>query len=139
MIAQIFTDLGQMVDRGDTVAAKLLVVADPGQHQQLRRIHRSGTQHHLATYPNDLSAAVLFIFDPGRSGALKDHPGGGGLGDKRQVLSPQRRPQVGLRCAPGCAATRCHTGLMRPVFLGHVGPFDPVAALPHRVEPGHRG
>jgi hypothetical protein len=100
MVAHIFADLRRMVDHIDTVAPKLLVVTDPGKHEQLRRIHRSGTQHYLATRPNDRSAAVLFKFDPGRSGALEDHPSGGGSGQKCHVLTPESRPQVGISHAP---------------------------------------
>ena len=140
MIHQVLADLRRVVSDPDTELRQLLFVTDPGQHQQLRGIHRAGTQHDLASSPHRLSAAITVIeLDAHRAGSVEDHPADHRVGQQGQVRAVEHRLEVGVGTAPPGPAALGDRGLAEAVEYRTIRRGDPVARLLGGPQPRRRG
>jgi len=64
VVAEMGTDAGQRAAHGDAMSFQLRRVADAGQHQQLRRIDRTGADDDLASGYHLPHLAVAQEFNP---------------------------------------------------------------------------
>ena len=88
-------------------AAQVVGVADPRQHQQLRRVDDAAGEDHLALGAGHRGVAAAAIFDPDRAAALEHDPGRQRAGLDREPGARQGRPQIGhRRAAPPSVADR---------------------------------
>ena len=139
VIQQIFAHLGGVVGETNSELGQLFLITDPGQHQQLRCVHRTSAQHHLASGPHRLPAPIGVVeLDPDSAAALEDHPAHRRVGQQGQVRAVQHRLEIGIRAAPPGTATLRHRGLTKTIEHRCVGRSHPVASLLGRPQPCRR-
>ena len=95
MILQVAAHAGQIVHHLDAVFLKVVRRTDAGQHQQLRRVERTGGQDHFLARPHPAGLAALAVFHAHGGLAVHDHPGGEGVGLNVQVGAVHGRLEVG--------------------------------------------
>ncbi len=133
MILEVLADPRQVGTDGDLVAPEGRARANPGTHQDLRRVHRTRAEDHLAGGDPFHRAGGMEDFHPGCPVPVERHPEHTGPGRDRQVGASPRRPEVGGCGALPFAATLGH--MEEPHPLG--GPV--VEVIQHREAGGHRG
>ena len=82
------------------IARELLGVADPGEHQQLRRADRAGREDHLAAGPRDRHRGLPRELDAAHPAVGELEPERRRGGQDRQVRPPGGGPQEGVGGAP---------------------------------------
>src|ERR1700742_1873069 len=101
MILQVLSDAGQMVHACDAVFAERGTVADAGQHQQLRRLERTGANDYLAPRAQLFQLLALPVLDADRALAFEQDAGGLRLGLDAQIgAASHMRMDIGTRRAP---------------------------------------
>ncbi len=101
MVDQVRADVRRVLHDRDPVPAQLLRRADPGAHQQLRRIERAGRQDHFRARVEHLDAPVARDSDAGRPLAVERDAQHRRIGDHMQV-----RPVAAIDVRAGDAAAR---------------------------------
>ena len=96
VILQVAADAGQRVAQRDAVARQLLRLADPGEHQQLRRIDGASRQQHFAAGGDARHGAGAPVSDAGGALAVEQHALGQCAGQHRQV-GARRAQDAGTR------------------------------------------
>ena len=103
MVLQVLAHLLQLMHRGDAVLGQQFRVADAGELQQLRRVHRAGRKHHFATGRDALGLALMPDLDAGDAAPLGDEAQRLRAGPQGQVGTPQGRLQEGRGRGPAQA------------------------------------
>ncbi|PTR36661.1 hypothetical protein C8K38_12354 [Rhodococcus sp. OK611] len=116
--------------------AQLLLVADAGQHQQLRGVDRAAGEHHLLAGADRADRAALHVLDPDGGRSLEQHPGRGGLGEHSQVGALARGREVGVGRAPAGAALLGDHRLQEALGLSGVRALHRESRLPRRLQVG---
>jgi hypothetical protein len=95
-------------------------IADPRQHQKLRRIDDAAAQQHLALGPGRPRFAAQDMLDPDRAARVEHDAVDARAGLDGEVGAAQRRPQIGLggAAAPAVADRLLHPP--KPFLLGAV-------------------
>ena len=79
-----------------------------GELQELRRIHRTAAQDHLASSPRLYHGAAALIFNTRGAAPLEQDAARLRVGFDPQVVSPPRRPQEGTRGGMADAPVSTH-------------------------------
>ena len=106
MVLQVASDR-QLLAHGDPERRELLLEADPGEHQQHRRLIRARRDDHLALGADRLAHAVPHDVDADGAVALEDDPL-----DERAVLHLEVRP-VGRRVEVGVGGAAAQAAALR--------------------------
>src|SRR5262245_12554596 len=135
VVLQVLADAGQMLDDRDSERLEGVGVADPRQHQHLRRVDRAAAQDHLAPYPRIGVPAVLDILDAGRAAPLEHNARDERARLYRDTPPPLRRAKIGARSTPAPTLVGRHVHpteaflLVAVHVLGHG-----IAGLPSRLD-----
>ena len=117
VILQVLADAAQGDSHRDSLRAELVGVADPGQHQQLRRVDRAAREDHLTLRPHDGLLAMADVLDADDTRAVEQQPGHQRLDLHGQVGARQRRAQIGDRAAAAPAMLDRHLHAREAVLL----------------------
>ena len=109
VVAIVFPDAGQRVLHRDAQRRQQFRVADAGQFQDMRRLHRAGADDHLAVGARFLGRAALRVGDADGALALQQDFRRQGLGFDLQVRAVADGIEVAARAGPALA-----------VLLGHL-------------------
>ena len=121
VILQVGADVGHVGDHRDAVPAQMVGRAEPGQHQQLRRVDRARGEDHLAGLdPLGIVPA-----------ATQSHADGAALLDQHALDQRMRAHVQVVAPTRGLQERRC-AGTARAVALGHL--VQPEAGLLFAVE-----
>ncbi len=105
MVLEILADALQRMGHLHARRAQVVRIADAGQLQDVRRLHRAGAQQHLGVGIGRLRLRALadHIVDADDLALLDDDPGGARLDHGGQVGPRQGRVQIGEGGAPAFA------------------------------------
>src|SRR5215831_10681682 len=144
MILQVGADPGAIEDDVNTVFGDVFRRSQPGQHQQLRGLNRSGRKDDFAVGAHAFGLAAVAIFDADRVPAVEQNPGRQRLGFKPQIGATAHRLEEGAGGAR--AYTVALDDVIRPDTLAGavieiVGPGAAVLdrRIAHRVQDGPGG
>jgi len=83
--------------------ADYLGIADAGQFEKMRRLHRAGAKDHLTAAMRLARLFPLHIGNPDSASTVEEDACGERLGFDAQIGAPPRRIQKGARCRPAAA------------------------------------
>ena len=106
--------------RRDSEFRQMLLRADAGQHQQLRRVDCAAAQDHFARCQCGALLAVVAKDDTGRSPPVKCDFFGEGIGDDAQIGATHSRSQIPDRGRAAPAVARRRLVIADAVLLGAV-------------------
>jgi hypothetical protein len=101
----------------NAVGAELLGIADPGQHQQLRRVDRAAGENDLAIRARDPGLAAPDVFDADGAMSLEHHPGSERSHLDREVGPLQRGTKIRGRRAASPAVADGHLDRREALLL----------------------
>jgi hypothetical protein len=137
VVLQALADAGQVGDDPDRERLEAVGVADPRQHQKLRRVHRAGGDHHLAPDLEDRGRAVPDGVDADRPRSGELDPGHARAGQDGEIGAWTARVQVGPRGVPANAAVNVALGDVDALLPEGIVVLDPdVASLHAGLEEG---
>ena len=120
VIVQVLAHTRQVRPHVDAHAAELGAVADPREHEQLRRLDRPRADDDLMRGGNRLERSVASELDARAARPLEEEPHRARSGDHGQALRARHRPQEGRRRAVADAVPDRQLGEPDAVELGAV-------------------
>ena len=140
MVLQVRTDPRPVGQGRDAVLAQVVGRPDARQHEEFRRVDRTGRNDHLSFGADCLDPALPFDFNAMGALVLKQDTAGKGA-DQGQAARLQRRPQIGVGGGPAAALPdgglhRAEAFLLFAVVIGGIGPTGLLAGLDKGVEQG---
>src|SRR2546428_11986368 len=107
MVLQVLADPGALDRDRDALRAECRGVADPRQHQELRRVDDAAREDDLALRPGGAGGTTSQIFDADGAAVFEDDARGERAGLDREVGPAERRTQIGFGgAAPATVADR---------------------------------
>ena len=103
MVAIILADATQFVAHRYAGRLQYLGIADAGQFEKMRRLHRAGAKDHLTAAMRLAGLSVMQVGNPDCAFTVEEDACGERLGFDAQIGAPPRRIQKGARCRPAAA------------------------------------
>ena len=97
VVLQIGPDAGNIGLDRDAVLAQMIGGADSRQHQEVRRLVRTGGNDDLARAPHHARLALLKDAHAHGASLFDDEPQRLGVGQHMKIRPPARRPQISDR------------------------------------------
>ena len=113
VVVIVGADAGEVRLDGNAQRLQMLRGPHAGEHQQLRRVNRAGTQQHLARRAHLARSAGGSDVDAGGAASLDANAGDGSTAEHSEIRARKGRHQHGARA--GIAAAAMNRALAQPV------------------------